>query len=411
MEFFFDEAEVAAGRKRAAATRKPAPKLAGCAGCGLSRGRITPRMEPHGQGTAGILIVGEAPGQTEDEQGRPFKGQSGRMLREALAESHFDMDFACVATNVVQCRPVDDDGKNRAPEDDEIRACSPRLRAQIERINPRLIIALGTPAISQVLHDAPFGPTATNMHGRVVPSWAWRPEGTWVACSFHPAWFIRENGKFDRRLGEVLRAGFAKLDEPSPALLDENSFEVVEDVGAVEKLLTRLGNGDRRVSLDFETTGLDPWAEDFEILTFAVADSVDYGYCVPLFHPHARWAGAEVVIFDLLKWFVESPCPKVLQNWQFEEIVSRVYLQRENGVRNVVRDTMLCEHVLDNRGGCCGQEFQEYVRYGSRHKAAVNVAALSREYLDVVARYNTLDARYCLRWAEDQDKELECRRI
>jgi len=386
--------------------KAPAP-AGGCGGCGLHRGRITPKMLPSGENRMRILIVGEAPGQAEDEQGRQFRGKAGQMLRRSLAKFGVDLDGDCRLTNAVGCRPVDADGRNREPEPSEVLACRPRLEAHIREARPDLILALGSTAISSVLSDAPAGiPTnATTMHGRIIPSWKW---GCWVACGFHPSWYVREEGKFDGRMDEVIGAALARLaDRPDlPPLLDPSAFSIVEDIDEVRKILRGLGSGGTEVAADYEATGLDPWEPGFQVLGLAVTDTPERGWFVPLDHPHAMWGDKRQAVADEIVAFLKSPCPKVIQNWQYEELVSRVTF----GVRvaNVVCDTMVREHVLDNRRGVCGQEFQEYVRYGvTGHKSSVNKANLRREYLDDVARYACLDARYCLRWKRDQDAEMD----
>jgi DNA polymerase len=85
-----------------------------------------------------VMIVGEAPGASEDECGRPFVGSAGRLLTEALARLGISRDDVYI-TNVVKCRPPN----NRAPEEGEISACLVHLVRQIELLRPRRIIALG----------------------------------------------------------------------------------------------------------------------------------------------------------------------------------------------------------------------------------------------------------------------------
>ena len=395
------------GMKARPARRAAKPPKVGCDACGLHKGRISPRMAPHGRGRMGIAVVGEAPGRDEDEQGIQFRGKAGQFLKVSLARHGVDLDLDCVKMNAVACRPVDRDGRNREPTPEEIRHCRDRLERDLAAARPQLILALGTPAIAAVLSDAPPGlpMNATTMHGRVVPNRKW---GCWVACGLHPSWYTRQDGKFDGRMDEMLAKALVTLAERPelPPLLDPEAFEIVEDETALETLLKRLGQGGAEVAFDYETTGLDPWATGFKILSFAVADDPGRGWCVPLDHPHALWGERRGRVVDLLKGFLGSLCPKVLQNWQFEELVSRVVLGL--GVSNVVRDTMVCEHVLDNRRGVCGQEFQEYVRYGETgHKGSVNGRAMAREWLDDLARYNCLDARYDLLWKRDQDAELD----
>jgi len=394
--FFFDESEICSKPK----PRKK-PQAHTCESCGLYRHCIHPRMEPHGDNALNIAIIAEAPGEEEDNIGIPLVGPAGKFLRRQFDRFGVDIDRDCVKQNVIQCRPPG----NRTPTSSELLSCRPRLDSQLRKIKPDLIFAFGTPAIASILRDAPFSPTATNMHGRVVPSALWN---CWVACGFHPSYYLHEKGRHDVLMGHCIRNGLAKLrDGPYEDIrLDPNGFDVVEDVDEIRKLLRKLGRSDSPVAIDYETKGLNPWRQGFRILTMGLAIDQDHGYCIPLEHRQSKIPGNRLgevnrAIVDFLK----SDAPKVIQNWQFEELVSIVYLGTP--INNVVCDTMIREHILDNREGVCGQAFQEYVRYGeARHKSSINVAQLDREFLETVARYNVLDCRYAIRWYYDQEKEI-----
>lgn len=97
-----------------------------------------------------ILFIGEAPGKTEDKQGQPFVGRSGillqRMIEEASFEAKCDVPSYKI-TNMVLCRPTDmADGPNRAPTQEEILNCRPRLEQFISMVSPKGIITLGATA-------------------------------------------------------------------------------------------------------------------------------------------------------------------------------------------------------------------------------------------------------------------------
>lgn len=95
-------------------------------------------MPGEGSPTASILFIGEGPGATEDKQGRPFVGRAGKLLDELLAAVPLKREDVFI-TNVVKCRPPE----NRDPQPDEVEACRPYMEAQIELINPRVIVTLG----------------------------------------------------------------------------------------------------------------------------------------------------------------------------------------------------------------------------------------------------------------------------
>jgi len=108
-----------------------------CHKCRLRESCIHP---VRGQGAGKIMFIGEAPGETEDKLGIPFVGKSGKLLRTAVGDDNY-------FTNAVKCRPPN----NRKPSDDEIEACFPHLKEEIDNIEPEVIIFIGKTAYS--LHD------------------------------------------------------------------------------------------------------------------------------------------------------------------------------------------------------------------------------------------------------------------
>ncbi|MGC9148370.1 MAG: uracil-DNA glycosylase family protein [Sulfolobales archaeon] len=100
-----------------------------------------------GPPNAEIMIIGEAPGATEDQTGRPFVGVAGSLLRKMLKELGLDENKIYI-TNVVKCRPPN----NRTPRKEEIEACSSYLEKQIQLIKPRTIVVLGNVA-AQWIHE------------------------------------------------------------------------------------------------------------------------------------------------------------------------------------------------------------------------------------------------------------------
>ena len=97
---------------------------------------------------ARLLFVGEAPGATEDEQGRPFVGKAGQVLDEALAAAGVPRAEVGVA-NVLKCRPPG----NRRPQPEEIERCRGWLDAQLDLATPELIVPLGLTAIGWFLNS------------------------------------------------------------------------------------------------------------------------------------------------------------------------------------------------------------------------------------------------------------------
>jgi DNA polymerase len=124
-------------KEREEALAQIAQEIEGCMRCELHRTR-TKSVPGEGPADARIMLIGEAPGWNEDQQGRPFVGAAGKFLEELLASAGMVRGDVFI-TNVVKSRPPG----NRDPLPDEIAACAPYLERQIEVIDPDVILTLG----------------------------------------------------------------------------------------------------------------------------------------------------------------------------------------------------------------------------------------------------------------------------
>src|ERR671926_1698172 len=118
-------------------------------GCGFEPCETATHMVPgEGSATAEVMFVGEAPGASEDKQGRPFVGRAGKLLDELLAEAGLERADVFI-TNVMKARPPG----NRDPRADEVAHHLPWLEAQLEVIAPDLIVPLGRHALARFADD------------------------------------------------------------------------------------------------------------------------------------------------------------------------------------------------------------------------------------------------------------------
>jgi DNA polymerase len=148
-----------------------------CTACPLYSTAKNP-VPGEGSPTAEFVCVGEAPGATEDEMGRPFVGASGQLLTKILAAVKFAREdvFIC---NVIKHRPPG----NRNPTAEEIAACSPYLLRQLELLKPRVILTLGTFAAQTLLQTTqPIGKLRGQIH---------RFYGVPLIVTYHPAALLR----------------------------------------------------------------------------------------------------------------------------------------------------------------------------------------------------------------------------
>jgi uracil-DNA glycosylase len=118
-----------------------------CQKCPLAVTRTNVVVE-RGNRNAKIMIIGEAPGQNEDEQGLPFVGKAGQLLDKILASVGLDESNVYIC-NINKCRPPG----NRVPTDEEVAACKPYLLEQIRLIDPKIILLTGATAVKAITGD------------------------------------------------------------------------------------------------------------------------------------------------------------------------------------------------------------------------------------------------------------------
>ncbi len=129
---------------------------------------------PHAQ----LMFAGEAPGADEDIQGEPFVGRAGQLLTKIIEAIDLRRDDVYIA-NVIKCRPP----QNRNPEPDEVDTCEPFLFRQVDIIQPKVIVALGTFAARALLRTAD---PISRLRGRV-----YEYRGAKLIPTFHPAYLLR----------------------------------------------------------------------------------------------------------------------------------------------------------------------------------------------------------------------------
>jgi uracil-DNA glycosylase family 4 len=152
--------------------------VAGCLACPLCESRSR-TVFGVGDPNADWLCVGEGPGAQEDATGEPFVGPAGQLLDNMLAAIDLKRGRNVFITNIVKCRPPG----NREPTCEEADRCEPYLARQIETIRPKLIIALGKTAASNLLHtNASLGSLRGALH---------RYLHTPVIVTYHPAYLLR----------------------------------------------------------------------------------------------------------------------------------------------------------------------------------------------------------------------------
>jgi DNA polymerase-1 len=341
-----------------------------------------------GEGTrkAEIVIVGEAPGAQEDEEGRPFVGSSGQLLTKMLKE-HAGIDRKdCYITNVVKCRPPD----NATPGKKDIKVCVEEyLVKELESVKPKWVLTLGNSALQGVLGKSGI----TKYRGSRV-----RVGDFTVFPSFHPAAVLR-NPRYEheliadlRKFGEMVRG-----EDNSPT----TKIKIIRTRSQL-KWLGKTLSAAPGFTYDIETNFLPYFDPDFRIVSIAFSLKAGEAIVVPVFHDESPWKDPAQVVNWLGKYMKMPKAKHVAHNGKFDAQGLKNY-----GVETTQTfDTMLAAHMLDeNRSKGLKNLSQIYLQadaygLGDELKDAHEIP------LKKLALYNGRDTDYTLRLYEKMKKEL-----
>jgi uracil-DNA glycosylase len=341
------------------------PLLPACGTCGLYRDCRSPKMKPFGEGKRKVLILAEAPGQTEDEKGRPLIGKAGQFFREVVGNFGIDLDRDCWATNTLICRPPNNEIKNQRMID----FCRPNLVKTVNELRPETIVVLGSVAVKSLITGWLWPDTGgswdmsseeKNLRGK----WCgWRIPcqeiNSWIAPTWHPSYVMRV--KNDRERGaelidlwfrKDLEAAFALRGRPWKVVPDfAAKVEVILDDGEATEAVEGIAASGRMVAFDYECESLKPERIDNAIWSCALSN----GQRTVSF----PWAGKAVKAVEA---FLRSGVPKAGANVSYETWWSLTKLGIN--VKGWTWDVVNSGHVIDNRAGVSGLDFQAWVLLG-----------------------------------------------
>jgi len=270
-----------------------------------------------------LMIIGEAPGATEDAEGTPFVGRSGKLLREIVSESGVK-HFGVVYTNAVRCRPPD----NKTPTTRQIAYCKPYLLSDIDMYKPDVVMLLGNTPLKSMLGESGI----TNWRGVKIEK-----DGITYVPTYHPAYVLRNQSIIGDMLDDFDLV-YNILDGKDTSGSASDGYEIV-DVCDVDTALTMLETikAAPMCSWDTELTGLNPFSGDVMIMmSFAVQNPEKIAWAVRM----------DDDILDICDTILASPdVKKVGHNVKFD--MNAAYKCLGNVVEGVAGDSMLASYVLD----------------------------------------------------------------
>ena len=323
-----------------------------CASCGLYKNNSTPRMPAYGKFRKGVLFIGEAPGKRDDRKGKPFQGPDGFDLEQILDKIGFNLFRDGLSTFACACQTP----KNRKPSGYELSCCRPKLIQLINEYKPKVVVLLGTSALTSIVQYTwkPGAASISQWRGFQIPD---RTLNTWICPVYHPSFVDKYEKNNQKNLARViwqndLKKALSKINEPVIFEDESKYITYVNTDSEFKNAFNRINKADL-MAFDYETTGLKPHAFGHQIVTVSAAISEKEVYV---------WMNS-LYRAKLFKQILENPkIKKIAHNLSYEDLWSTVIFKAV--VQNWYWDSLNNSHILDNRTGIHGLKLQTYLNFG-----------------------------------------------
>jgi len=427
MSFFFDDASTTNGRKNSKEIPINTAKLLQCTVCPLKKaGAYNPDMPAWGSQNPLVYFMGEAPGEMEDRENRPFIGPSGEVLAACIPDAFKDKYRL---NNTVRSRPP----ANRTPTALEQACCRASIIKDIKQTQPNIIVALGTTALNWLFEDEKLDRSAeiAKWRGRFFPV---NLDGyvCWGYCVYHPSYILRNRrtskqgveykSEHDRLFEADLKRVFDNVSQPKPTYVFPTTYmtgimysEGLKSNRELDKVLSWIdkANSLPMTAFDYETNDLRPYKPDSRILTLAIGTDQ---WCVafPVAYKNA-WAPQQKEILDqAISGYLTNGKPKIAHSTKFELEWSAFFYGQDILKQKDWQDTQGIAYILDERRGTHNLDILIRTYFGFWLKSISNLDRTRMESysLEKILPYNALDSKWTfalykvLLQALKQDKKL-----
>lgn len=390
-------------KARAAVSSETLHTLGPAAVRGMNPRARSPEMRPTGAKRPEVYFLGEAPGQVEDEQGKPFVGASGMRLRQVLGRN----EKKCRFDNVVRTRPPE----NRNPTATEIECFRPSVVKSIEKAKPLAIVGLGRFAGNWATG---YGSAETN-RGRRFPIQVGK-HTCWFYPTYHPSFILRAESEKPSRGKppgeEVARFWEADIDRvfddlddlPQPKVVDKKiageGIEIISDLKSLRRVLRLLGRSDRTKAFDLETHGLRPYG-DGRVLSCSLSDG-RRTFAFGIDHDQSPFKGSDrKKLLKLLRKFFTAGHTIAAHNLAFDLEWLIDLLGPEVAFQTRWEDSMQAAYTLDVRKGGLSLDYLCQLEFGLPLKSLTFAGTWKKRLhemdLQRLLPYNGLDAKWTAR--------------
>lgn len=377
-----------------------------CTNCELCQNAQNPCIMGQGSKKAKIMFIQDSPDELDDKKGHPFFGKSCNAVRTALENRDISLDDVYF-TSLVKCIAPNDE-----PKPVHVEACSDLLEAEIQVIDPDIIVPTGNKSLRYCVGRVGLTKMRGNAQevelcGRkriILPTM--HPRSVRIKPAYKE--FILKD--LDT-LKDLYVNGMTEVSG-----VNYRSLETLEEV--VEEIV-RLKRESKILCFDLETTGKSPYLKDSKIVCISLTDKTHYGVVIPLYHHETPfWGWEKGFIVKLLRWLLEDESiPKVAHNGKFD--IEWLYYWLDIDVKNFSFDTMLAHYlcISEEQGtqGLKGQAW-EFTDMGGYDNALDEERQKLPEAIrynydnipwDVLKTYAVADVDCCLRLMELYQPKIE----
>ncbi len=365
MKGFFSKEKIKKKARKKPAKHKTKEIVIGdapnCEKCGLHKKVQSPKMPWSGEGKQNCLMLGEAPGETEDAENIQFVGVSGDKLESVVEDLGFDLRKDFWLTNALNCRPTTSDGlKNREPTKTELNHCRPHWWNAIKELKPGFIFLLGKKAVETYFAGRQKDLGINGWRRLCIPD----PKvGAWVIPLYHPAYIVR-NPDLEHVFRRDMKWALRQLERRPPVFPDEKvKITVCTEFREVLRELKYILREKPAIAFDYETTGLRPYKPGHQIACIGISYNPHSGFGFPWQYPGV-WSPEQFeVIKNLWNQILQDPAIfKYAHNIQMEEAWTRRIIGTE--VAGWTWDSMNAAHIIDERDKLTGLKKQAFILWG-----------------------------------------------